>query len=150
MSKEFDANIQALKAMNVSIRHKCEQAEAKVQEANLIIRQLGETGWNESAVFLGPVIACLPYPPSTGRSDAGRVVVAMLHVPLGLGAAIWDSEAYGELQDVDQGLETEAHLAFTPFAECEPAVKALLLGHIEPLFGRLMQQLPRIGTDPEE
>lgn len=116
MSKEFDASIRALRAMNVSIRHRCEQAEAKVQEANLIIRQLGEAGWNESAVFLGPVITCLPYPPSTGRGDTGRVVVAILHVPLGIGVGIWDSEAYYELQGIDQGLDSEAHLAFTPFA----------------------------------
>lgn len=150
MSKEFDANIRALRAMNVSIRHKCEQAEAKVQEANSIIRQLGDTGWNESAVFLGPVIACLPYPPNAGRSDTGSVVVAMLHVPLGIGVGNWDSETYYELQAVDQGLESEATLAFTPFAECEPAIKALLFRHIEPLLAQLMQQLPHIATDLEE
>ncbi len=141
MSEQFEAHLRALRSMNAFIRHNCEQAEAKVEEVNLLVRQLGETGLRDSAVFLGPVIAHLPYPPSSGRSDAGRVVLAMLHVPLGIGAAIWDSEAYCDLERIDNGLESEAALAFMPFAECEPAVKALLFRHIEPLLAQLMERL---------
>jgi hypothetical protein len=66
-------------------------------------------------------------------------VQAALLVPEGLGVVLWDSDHYAEMCDLPDGLEADTR--FRAFARCEPAVRALLLPHIEPLLERLYQRL---------
>jgi hypothetical protein len=69
------------------------------------------------------------------------VVQAALCLPGGLGVVLWDSEEYTHLSEIPQGLEAEARMGFQAF-KCEPAIKALLLPHLEALLHQLRRQLP--------
>jgi hypothetical protein len=70
------------------------------------------------------------------------VIQAALLVPDGIGVVLWDSEQYAALRDLPEGREADEKVLFQPFAECEPAVKGLLLPEIESLLERLYKRLP--------
>jgi len=142
MSKEFDEMVTHLKWLNFWIRHSCDQAEAKMAEVNRLLEQLAETGWVQETVILGAVIHQRYYAPLSGGHDSSQVIQAALCVPGGLGVVLWDSEDYTSLSEIPQGLEAEARLGFRPFERCEPAIKALLLPHLETLLHQLRRRLP--------
>lgn len=62
-------------------------------------------------------------------------------LPGGLGVLLWDNDDYTRLSEISQGLEAEARLGFPAFERCEPAIKALLLAHLETLLHQL-RRLP--------
>jgi hypothetical protein len=141
MSKRFEEIVDRLRWLAYWGRHASDQADTKVSQVNALIRQLGEDGWVHPVAFLGAVIHERYYAPRPGGSESGQLVQAALLVPQGLGVVLWDSEASAELRRLPEGPEAEASTLFRPFADCEPALRALLLPHIEPLLERLYQRL---------
>jgi hypothetical protein len=141
MSDKFRDLTNHLRWLTLWIRHAGDQAEAKMVEVNHLIGQLAATGFLHETVLLGPVIHRRYYAPRPGGSDSGQLAQAALCVPGGFGVVLCDSENYRQLSEMAEGLESEAMLHFRPFRECEPALKALLQPHIEPLLGRLYRLL---------
>ncbi len=138
---QFQERLAHIKLMSFWARHAADQADAKMREVNFLLRQLGETGWIHETVILGPILLQRPYAPRPACSDAGQIVQAALCAPDGIGVVLWDGEEYAELKKVPGGPESEARVHLQPFEECEPALKALLLPHIEPLIDRLFIQM---------
>jgi hypothetical protein len=143
MNERFEEMNEYLRRLSVWARHASDQAEAKIREVNTWARQLGELGFLNDTVILGPVILSRGYEPRPGGNDSGQLVQAALYVPRGFGVVYWDSEEYVELYPVVDTLESEALHRLEPFEDREPAIKGLLLPHVEPLLEKLYRRLPQ-------
>lgn len=138
MTSEFDDEYVRL---TIWLHHAAEQAEAHVERANRLIRKLTDSGLLAEGVILGAVIYERRYIPGQGRSDSAQLVQAVLHLPKGLGVVLWDSEEYVQLEPQQHVLEEEVMSKFSPFAECELAIKALYLPHLPELMDKLRKRL---------
>jgi hypothetical protein len=143
MSDQLNRDLDKLKQLIVEIRQQFEVAELKVDSATSVLTRLAETKLSNEDIFLGDVILCRPYDVSCEETGTGQVVQAALAIPGGFGCIFWDSEEYAALDDNPQ-LESEAMLRLRPFAQCSPAVKALLLPQLLPLMDKLLCALGRI------
>jgi hypothetical protein len=142
MNREFSKIVEHLKWLIFWIGHCRDQAEAKMNEVNQLLGQLGKAGLVHQTVVLGEVIHHCYYSPQPEGHDSSQLVQAALSLPVGIGVVLWDSEKYSELREDPETLESEAPLRFVPFERCEVALKALLLPHIEPLIQQLTRRLP--------
>lgn len=142
MRRRWKANIRRLRHLGLVIGHRSEQAEAKVEDANIALRNLRRSKAIADIVVLGPILFARSYPPNPGRTDTGEIVQAVLWATEGIGAAFWDSELYADLAQVPDGRESEIASAFVPFQRCEPVVRAALLPHIHNLMEELTRRLP--------
>ena len=124
----------------LAIRQQAEHAEAKVVQANVLLQELRRNQAVGEAVVVGPVLFTRCYPPVPGGNDTGEVIQAVLSVDGGVGAAYWDSEVYAELSRIEEALDAMVKTAFTPFEECEPAVRAALLPHLNPMVAELWRR----------
>jgi hypothetical protein len=134
MSKEVEEALARLGWLHFWTRHCCAQADAKLAEANRLIRRLAGGGLVQEAVILGEVIHPRYYPPAAHEDEPARVAQAALCVPDGIGAVLWGAGAYARLCATPEGLRREARAGFQPFERCEPALRALLLPHVEALL----------------
>jgi len=142
-------HLNKLQNINVIIRQQLEIAEAKIPELNRLLSQLAALKLLNDIALLGGVLISREYGAVAGITDSGQVLVAALVLPGGLGACVFDSEQYAMLDEFDGG--RTAKLSFQSFDESEPAVRALLLPHVEPLLDRLihMIRLPKNGSTLE-
>ena len=134
MSKEVEEALARLGWLHFWARHCCAQADAKLAEANRLIRQLAGGGFVQEAVILGEVIHPRYSPPAAHEDEPARVAQAALCVPGGIGVVLWGAGAYARLCATPEGLRREARAGFRPFEQCEPALRALLLPHVEALL----------------
>lgn len=134
MSKEIDEVFAQLGWLYFWARHCCAQADAKMAEVNRLIRQLAGAGFLPEMVVLGEVIHSRYHPPAAHEDEPVRVAQAVLCVPDGIGVVLWGAEEYARLCATPEGLKREAHAGFRPSERCEPALRALLLPHVESLL----------------
>ena len=59
-----------LRDSDASVRRLAEQAEARITEADALVRDLQRAGWVRAGVFLGPVINIPPYYPGCQSEDS--------------------------------------------------------------------------------
>jgi hypothetical protein len=78
-----------LRDWDAGVRRLAEQAEARVADADDLVRDLYRAGRVRVRVLLGPVMIVRPYDPGCGPEDSGQVTQTMLLVPDGPG---WCSE----------------------------------------------------------
>ena len=123
----------------LQIRSQLDQADAHVSNINQIVESIGDLKLITERTLLGHVVHMQEYSPRSQMTDSGLVLQAALDIPKGLGIAAWDSETYAELRTSPEGLDPHASLKFVPFNELEPAIRALLLPHVESLLIRLIQ-----------
>ena len=142
MSKDVEEVLARLGWLHFWARHCCAQADAKLAEANRLIRQLAGGGLVQEAVILGEVIHPRYYPPAAHEDEPARVAQAALCVPGGIGVVLWGAEDYAQRCATPEGLEREARAGFRPFEMCEPSLRALLLPHVEALLRGLGSRLP--------
>lgn len=133
---------------DVALRLLCMKRESYIAEARAaglssLIHEIWQFGWVSRTSLLGPVIQTRSYAPQAGGRDSGQIIQSALLVPEGLGVVIWDTEEFVELADIPDGLEAQAPLRQIPFEQCNPAWRALLCEHIEPLVERLFDLLVR-------
>jgi hypothetical protein len=126
-----------LRTLLVETRRAIEQAEARVEQINEVVRGLSEQGEVPRGIFLGKTIAS-PWDAEAGRCNAGQVFQAVLLVPEGLGVSRLDAEMSDACTESSGGLEDEVRLTFVPFAACSPAEKALFYSEMEVLCERFM------------
>ncbi len=123
--------------------HAAEQAEARVEEADRLIRAAVTAGCLAPGVIVGPAVRQCAYPAADGRDDSSLVARLVLHAPRGLGVAWWDVDVHYERAQEEGALEADAAGGFVPFAECEAAVKALCVPHIA---GLLLEMRSRLSS----
>ena len=128
-----------LRSHLLQMRSQLDQADAHVSDINLVVKSIGDLKLVTERTLLGHVVHMREYSPRAHQADSGLVLQAALDIPQGLGIAAWDSEEYAELRTSPEGLGPHASLKFVPFNELEPAVRALLLPHVESLLIRLIQ-----------
>ena len=76
-----------LRTLLVEARQAIEQAEARVEQFNELLRGLSQQGEVPRGFFLGKTIAS-PWDAEAGRCSAGHVIQAVLLVPEGLGEQV--------------------------------------------------------------
>jgi hypothetical protein len=145
-----------LASLNVQIRHDMEQAEAKIERANKLVRELRGTGLLTGRVVLGPFFTGT-YEPGFGPQDSGQVTQAALLVSKGFGVCYWDTEEFWELGQTPEGLDSHARRRFQAFNDCSPAEKKFLLPFVEEMLEDLidvamvaaskLEPEPRISVD---
>lgn len=106
---------------------------------NRVVNSISELQLVTDQTLLGHIVHRRDYAPGAGVRDSGIVLQAALVIPGGLGIVAWDSDVYATLRETPGGLSTEPHMRFLPFEQLEPAIKALLLPHVESLLLRLIQ-----------
>ena len=141
MSKEVEEALARLGWLHFWARHCCAQADAKLAEANRLIRQLAGAWSLRETVILGEVMHPRYSPPAAHEGEPARVAQAALCVPGGIGVVLWGAEDYAQRCATPEGLEREARAGFRPFEQCEPALRALLLPHVEALLQGLRRWL---------
>lgn len=127
-----------LRDWDLAVRGLAEQAEARVAEANALVRELHRAGRVRADVLLGAVVSVRPYDPGCGPEDAGQVTQAVLAIPDGLGVVFWDTEEYGLLAPGPDRVR-EARRLFTPVADCPPLLRVQLLPFVADLLARLVR-----------
>jgi hypothetical protein len=125
-------------------------AEARVPEINRLLEQLVAVQIINETALLGDVVISRLYSALYAPADSGQVLVAALLLPGGFGVVLYDSEELAQLEQSPCDGHKITSLNFQPFDACEPAIRALLLPHLEPLLDRLcaMIRLPRDGSHP--
>lgn len=125
-----------LRAWDLGVRRLAEQAEARVAEADDLVRALHRAGRVRPAVILGPVMGVRPYDPGHGPEDSGQVIQAALLVPEGVGVLFWDTE---DLHQFPPGpdRDREARRLFTPLADLRPLMRVQLLPYAAELLTKL-------------
>jgi hypothetical protein len=81
MNERFEEIKEYLRRLSVCARHASDEAEAKIRAVNTWVCQLGELGFLNDTVILGPVILSRGYEPRPGDNDSGQLVQAALCVP---------------------------------------------------------------------
>lgn len=140
MTRKLNEQFQRLEALNLEIRQRLELAEARVETANGLLAQLAATELVSDQIFLGDVIMQRAYSVRLDPTGSGQVIQAALTIRAGFGAIHWDSEELALLHNTPE-FEAEAIDQMTPFDQCGPAIKALLLSQLEPLLDRLLCSL---------
>lgn len=142
MNVPIRPRIEAMTQLSLILRQHQEMAEAMMAELDQCLEQLASTGLLHSSVFLGSTLLSRPYADGSGRTDSDQTVQAALLHPGGVGVILWDTDDY---LNIKEGPEAHARLHFVPFADSEPALKALLLPHLQPLLARLCERIINIG-----
>jgi hypothetical protein len=131
-----------LRDWDAGVRRLAEQAEARVAEANAMVRALHRSGRIRPWVLLGAVMSVRPYDPGCGPEDSGQVTQAVLLVPEGLGVVFWDTEELAATADGPDRWRAARRL-FTPLAECRPLTRVQFLPYAAELVARLHRHLNR-------
>lgn len=145
MTHPYPLLLERLRMLNLVLRLRLEQAEARIPGINDLIQQLFAIELLPETALLGLVIFERHYSAQTGPQDSSQVLQAAILIPGGLGVVCWDSEDYLAFRNhLPENLQ-ELFLKFVPFDRCGSAVKALLLPQVEPLMERLMTRFPITG-----
>ncbi|HET6328727.1 MAG TPA: hypothetical protein VFG04_28850 [Planctomycetaceae bacterium] len=129
----------AAKRFGVSdARNAAEHAEAHAGELNTLARQIAGVGIIPEQAIVGKPLLVRDYEISTDASNTVQIWHAVLLLPDGIGALVWDSEEYLDLPSDFEPSIAEARGRFIPFVGCPPVAKALLAGHTESLFGEVI------------
>lgn len=83
-----------LRDWDLSVQRLAEQADARLAEANQLVRDLHAAGQVKPWVLIGPVMSVQPYDPGFGPDETGQVTQALLVIPDGLGVMFVDTEEY--------------------------------------------------------
>lgn len=128
-----------LREWDAGVRRLAEQAEARIAEADALVRDLYQSGRVRACTLLGPVMSIRPYDPGCGPEDSDQVTQAVLTIPRGLGVVFWDGE---DLLAIPQGKEREEEACrlFTPVAECRPLMRVQYLPFAMELVTRLVRR----------
>ena len=137
MSDTILNHFERLRTLLTEARQAIEQAEARVEEFNELLRGLSQRGEVPRGVFLGKTTAS-PWEAEAGQGNAGYVLQAVLLVPEGLGVSRFGAEVFDACTGASGGLEDEVRQTFVPFAACSPAEKAFFYSEMEGLCERFL------------
>lgn len=135
------SRVSQLRELNLLLRGRFEQAEAQIPPINDQIARLSRVRLLHKTALLGPVIYQRNYSDVNGPHESGQILQVALLIPGGIGIVSWDSKEYAALREPGRPPEAEAFRYFLPFDECDPAIRGLLLPHMEPLLEQLVLRI---------
>lgn len=137
--------IQQLQELSIRLRSQLDQSEAHIVSLNHVVGSIADLNLVTEQVLLGHVVHMRDYTPSAGITDSGIVLQAALSIPGGLGIVTWDTDVYARARLSPDGLHGEGHHRFMEYASLDPAIRALLLPHVESLLTRLTRLASPFG-----
>jgi hypothetical protein len=123
-----------------TIRSGLEQAEAVIPPLNDQLNELAMLGITSHQVE-GPSIYARPAGLSNDTDDAVVVFQAVLLMPGGIGAAVWNGDEFNEHQHRSYGEQTDLRERFLPYEELPPIVRAMLAKHASQMVGNLLRDV---------
>jgi len=138
MSKKQRRRLKRLQRLLLRIRNAAEHAEAQAVELNALARQIAGVGIIPDQAIVGKPLLVRDYEVSTDESNTVQIWHAVLLLPDGIGALVWDSDEYLDLPSDFEPSIAEARGRFIPFVACPPVARALLAGQAESLFGEVI------------
>ncbi len=136
-----------LRQFNLQIRLQLEQAEAKIPALNEQIDQLSRTGLLQGEAVLGNVMCSRGYY-NQPENSSGLVIQAAALVPGGFGVVDWDTDDYRAVSESAGPSFSQARLRFRAFDQLEPALRAMLLPHVEPILNQLLAKAFPVHAEP--
>ena len=142
MTDDWRPKLDALTQLNLSVRRELEEAEHYVPAINRQVQSLLPIGIPEQLAVEGNIVLELPYLPDQGLSDSCQVYQAVLLVPEGIGAAVYDLEEFLERRrSLDSNSSPRSR--FLPFDECNGYIMSALLPQVGSLLDQLLTMLGR-------
>jgi len=145
MKEVFCERAAALARLAATIRSRLEQAEATIPAINDQLSQSAMLGIISHQVE-GPSIYARPAGLPNDNSDEVCVFQAVLLMPGGIGAAAWNAEEYNEHLLCAFGEQTDPRGRFLPYGKLLPAVRAMLVKHVDHMVGRLLRDVRLIDS----
>ena len=139
---ERAAELARLAAM---IRSGVDQAEAMIPPLNDQLSELAMLGITYHQVE-GPSVYARPAGLSNDTDDAIVVFQAVLLMPSGIGATVWNGDDLNEYQHCSYCEQADLREKFLPYAKLPPIVRALLAKHASQMVGNLLRDM-RILND---
>ena len=127
-----------------TVRTSLDQAEALIPVVNEQLAELAAMGVSDLQVE-GPAIYSRPQGLSIGKTDDHCIYQAVVVMPGGVGAALWNSTEFDEYVNRPYGEPIDLAPRFVEFAQCPPVVKALLVTHATHMVTSLMADVRLLG-----
>jgi hypothetical protein len=128
-----------------TLRNSLEKAEALIPVVNEQLAELAAMGVSDLQVE-GPAIYSRPQGLTIGQTDDYCIYQAVVVVPGGVGAALWNSGEFDEYMNRPYGEPIDLAPRFVEFAQCPPVVKALLVTHASQMVSSLMADVRLLGS----
>lgn len=128
-----------------SVRTSLDKAEALIPIVNEQLAVLAAMGVSDLQVE-GPAVYSRPQGLLIGKTDDYFIYQAVIVMPGGVGAAIWDSAGFDEYMNRPYGEPVDLAPRFVEFAKCPPVVKALLVTHATQMVTSLMADVRLLGS----
>lgn len=119
-----------------NLHDRLQAAEASIPAINQHLAQLAAVGVTDFQIE-GPVIYSRPAGVSSAHVDEFLIFQAAIILPGGVGALTWGSTEYHEHVSLPYGEPVDLAPRFTPYAQCPPLVRAMLISHT----GRMLESL---------
>jgi hypothetical protein len=134
-----------LSRLATTVRTTLGKAEALIPVVNEQLSELAAMGVSDLQVE-GPAVYSRPQGLSAGQTDDHCIYQAVVVMPGGIGAAIWNSGDFDEYVNRPYGEPVDLAPRFVAFAKCPPVVKALLVTHASHMVASLMEDVRLLGS----
>jgi hypothetical protein len=134
-----------LARLAATIRSGLVEAEATIPAINDQLSHLAMLGIISHQVE-GPSIYARPAGLTNDNSDDVCVFQAVLLMPGGIGAAVWNAEEYSEHLLCSFGEQTDLRGRFLPYGKLLPVVRAMLVKHVDHMVGSLLRDVRLIDS----
>ena len=134
-----------LSRLATTVRTNLDKAEALIPVVNEQLSELAAMGVSDLQVE-GPAVYSRPQGLSAGQTDDHCIYQAVVVMPGGIGAAIWNSGDFDEYVNRPYGEPVDLAPRFVAFGKCPPVVKALLVTHASRMVASLMEDVRLLGS----
>jgi hypothetical protein len=140
MHEILTERVAELAQLAAMIRSGLDEAEATIPRLNDHLSELATLGIASHQVE-GPSIYARPAGLSNATNDEVCVFQAVLLMPGGIGAAVWNAEDYNEHLLDSVGEQSDLRDRFLPYEKLPPVVRATLVRHANHLVGSLLRDV---------
>jgi hypothetical protein len=134
-----------LSRLATTVRTNLDKAEALIPVVNEQLSELAAMGVSDLQVE-GPAVYSRPQGLSVGQTDDHCIYQAVVVMPGGIGAAIWNSGDFDEYINRPYGEPVDLAPRFVEFAKCPPVVKASLVTHASHMVASLMEDVRLLSS----
>ena len=127
------------------VRSNLDNAEALIPLINQQLSELAAMGVSDLQVE-GPAVYSRPHGLSAAQTDDHYIYQAVVVMPGGIGAVIWNSSDFADYGSRPYGEPVNLAPHFIEFAKCPPVVKALLVTHASRMLQSLMEDVRLLGS----
>jgi hypothetical protein len=134
-----------LSRLATTVRSNLDQAEELIPVVNRQLAELAAMGVEDLQVE-GPAIYSRPQGLSIGKTNDHSIHHALVVMPGGVGAALWNSTEFDESMNRPYGEPFDLAPRFVELDQCPPVVKALLVTHASHMVTSLMADVRLLGN----